>query len=220
MILPSLPSLTIAALLATAVSFAQPVPGPNTIKNPQRYFQGIDQRAVGLLDKGELSNLMTNYGIIADFHLGTPALHWPRNGTDVQHYGFGVDLILIADGYVVSSIYDPSSASLDFGWEAAEGNWFNANRTPGNTAGDGVTAFLAFSDIRETWPVENGTSFWPGWYRQNLDNPGYYVDGEFVSDRDVYGRLRDDYGMGLTVEQTASLTAGLTARTSSSSASG
>jgi len=190
-------------LIISSAGLAQPVPGPNTIKNPARYFQGIDQRGVGLLDKGELSNLLTNYGIIADFHLGTPALHWPRSGTDVQHYGFGVDLILLAGDSVISSIYDPSSASLDFGWEAAEGNYFNPTRTPGNTAGDGLTPFLAFSDIRDTWPIEDGSAFWPGWYRENLDNPGYYVEGEFVSDRDVYGKIRDDKGMGLTVEQTA-----------------
>ena len=177
--------------------------GIHSLKNPERYFQGIDERGVGLMDKGELANLVTNYGIIADFHLGTPALHWPREGTDVQHYGFGVDLILLAGGEVISSIYDPSSAALDFGWEAYEGNWFNPNRSDANTAGDGITPFLSFSDNRETWPLENGVSTWPGYYRENLENPGYFVDGEFVSDRDCYSVLRDDYGMGLIVEQTA-----------------
>lgn len=194
-----MPLILIFLLLFSTASLA----GTVNFKNQARYFQGIDERAVGLLDKGQLSNMVTNYGIISDFHLGTPALHWPREGSDVQHYGFGVDLILIADGQVISSIYDPSSASLDFGWEAAEGNYFNPTRTPANTAGDGVTPFLAFSDIRDTWPIVDGNPAWPGQYRENLENPGDFVEGEFVSDRDIFGVLRDDYNMGLIVKQTA-----------------
>ena len=181
-------------------------PGEHKLKDPARYLQGIDDRAVGLLDKGNLSNLITNYGILADFHLGNPALHWPREGSDVQHYGFGVNLILIVDGQVVSSIYDQSSAQLDFGWEAfdgSNGNLFNSERNEYNTAGDGVTPFLAFSDIRQTWPTSGGLAYWPGYFRENLVNPGIFVEGEFVSDRDIFGAFRDDYGLGLEVEQTA-----------------
>ena len=183
-----------------------PLPGQHNLKDPQRYFQGINDRGVGLLDKGELSNLATNYGILADYHLGAPSLHWPRNGSDVQHYGFGVNFILAVDGQVVSSIYDQSSAVLDFGWEALDdgsGLLFNSTRNPYNTAGDGVTPFLALSDIRETWPVIGGVSTWPGHYRENLENPGLFVEGEFVSDRDIFSVFRDDYDMGLIVEQTA-----------------
>ena len=190
----------------------RPLPGPHRLKDPDRYFRppgiaSVNDRAVGLLDKGELSNsFLTNYGILSDFHLGTPALHWPRAGSDVQHYGFGVDLILVADGKVVSSVYDPSSPVLDFGWEAyngSNGNFFNSTRSPYNTAGDGLTPFLAFSDIRDTWPVSGGVPFWPGYYRQNLENPGLYVAGEFVSDRDVFAVVRDDENMGLVIKQTA-----------------
>lgn len=198
-------SIFIAVLSIPGSGMSQYLPGvsEHNLKDPVRYFQGIDERNIGLLDKGELSNMVTNYGLLADFHNGTPALHWPRSGTDVQHYGFGLSLILIADGTVISSIYDPSSATLDFDWEAADGNWFNPTRIPSNTAGDGVTPFMAFSDIRDTWPIDNGVPFWPGDYRENLENPGLFAAGEFVSDRDVFGVLSDDLGMGLTVEQTA-----------------
>jgi len=79
-----MPIILISILLFSSFSFA----GTINLKNAPRYFQGIDERAIGLLDKGQLSNMVTNYGIISDFHLGTPALHWPRNGSDVQHYGF------------------------------------------------------------------------------------------------------------------------------------
>ncbi len=195
----------------TLIARDAPQPGPHVLKDPQKYFrldgtQTVDDRAVGLLDKGELSNLLTNYGIIADFHLGTPALHWPRDGADVQHYGFGVDLIMVADGKVISSIYDPSSSQLDFGWEAMDGSagtYYNAQRLPSNTASDGVTPFMASSDSRDTWPVVGGGATWPGYFRENLENPGQYIEGEFVSDRDIYGVFRDDYDMGLVVKQTA-----------------
>jgi hypothetical protein len=188
-----------------------PLPGKHTLKDPERFFRpagpnSLSDRAVGLLDKGELSNLLTNYGILSDFHLGTPALHWPRAGSDVQHYGFGLDLLLVADGQVASSVYDPSSPELDFGWEAMDGslgNYFNSTRTPYNTAGDGLTPFLAFSDVRDTWPVISGTPTWPGYYRQNPTNPNQTIPGEFVSDRDVFGVVRDDHNMGLVVKQTA-----------------
>lgn len=204
--------LLLSALIpAVLLAQSPPMPAPHALKDPQRYFrldgtEAVDDRAVGLLDKGELSDLITNYGILSDFHLGTPALHWPRNGSDVQHYGFGVDLILVADGQVISSIYDPSSAQLNFGWEAMDnspGTYYNANRNPFNTAGDGVTPLLSSSDNRETWPVIDGSPAWPGYFRENLDNPGQFVAGEFVSDRDIYGVLRDDCNMGLVVEQTA-----------------
>jgi len=195
----------------TLIAREAPQPGPHVLKDPQKYFrldgtETVDDRAVGLLDKGELSDLLTNYGIIADFHLGTPALHWPRDGADVQHYGFGVNLIMVADGKVISSIYDPSSSQLDFGWEAMDGSagtYYNAQRLPSNTASDGVTPFMASSDSRDTWPVIGGGATWPGYFRENLENPGFYVEGEFVSDRDIYGVFRDDYDMGLVVKQTA-----------------
>lgn len=189
----------------------QPLPSPHVLKDPDRVFRpygpdAISDRGVGLLDKGELSNLIFNYGILSDFHLGTPALHWPREGEDVQHYGFGVNLILVADGQVISSIYDQSSGILDFGWEAADGSYglyFNDTRTDYNTASDGLTPFLAFSDVRDTWPVIDGVPTWPGYWRENLESPGQFVEGEFVSDRDIFGVLQDDYGMGLTIKQTA-----------------
>ncbi|RJP76700.1 MAG: hypothetical protein C4524_09525 [Candidatus Zixiibacteriota bacterium] len=206
-------NLLFLCLLPAAVLAQPPAKiGPHALKDPDRYFrpdgiEALSDRAVGLLDKGQVGDLVTNYGILADFHLGAPALHWPRNGSDVQHYGFGVGLILVADGTVISSIYDPSSAALDFGWEAADGSagtHYNATRTPANTAGDGVTPFLAFSDIRDTWPLVNGQPAWPGDFRLNLeDSLQGQVAGEFVSDRDVFAVVRDDYGLGLVLEQTA-----------------
>ncbi len=186
------------------------MPSPHVLKNPDPVFrpdgvQGVSDRAIGLMDKGDLSNLLFNYGILSDFHLGTPALHWPREGEDVQHYGFGVNLIFVADGLVISSIYDQSSGILDFGWDAADGSsglYYNDNRTDYNTASDGVTPFLAFSDVRDTWPLLGGIPTWPGYFREDLNAPGEIIEGEFVSDRDIFSVLQDDYGLGLVIRQT------------------
>jgi hypothetical protein len=183
--------------------------GPHEIKNKDwltRQGAAIDDRAVGLLDKGELSNLITNFGIISDFHSGSPAFRWPRESEDVQQYGFGVGLLVLADGVLIASVHDPSSPVLDYGWEAYEGSLggvFNDDRTSENTAADEVTPFLAFSDRTATWPHNGGQPFWPGPFRKDLNDPSQEVEGEFTSDRDVYAVLQDVRGVGLRVEQVA-----------------
>ncbi|HEX04508.1 MAG TPA: hypothetical protein ENH10_05045, partial [Bacteroidetes bacterium] len=183
--------------------------GPHEIKSRDwltRRGAAVDDRAVGLLDKGELSNLITNFGIISNFHSGSPALRWPRDSEDVQQYGFGVGLVVAADGVLIFSVDDPSSNVLDYGWEASDGSLgglFNDDRNSDNTAGDDVTPFLASSDRTATWPVDDGEAFWPGPFREDLGNPGQEVTGEFTSDRDVYGVLEDVRGVGLRVEQLA-----------------
>ncbi len=199
-------------LFIPALLFAQDKQkaGLHYLKDPDRWFRpdginSVSDRALGLADKGELSNIFTNYGVLSNFHLGSPALHWPRSGSDVQHYGFGVSFMMIADDNIITSVYDQSSAALDFGWEACDGSlglYYNDVRNDFNTAGDGITPFMAFSDMRDTWPIINGTPTWPGYYRDNLQNPGNSVPGEFTSDRDIFCVLQDDYGMGLRVDQT------------------
>jgi len=169
-----------------------------------RSISSVNDRAIGLLDKGQLGNMISNIGIVSDQHFGTPAFHWPREGESVQQYGFGVSFLLLADGQLMSSIYDPSSASTDFTWEAYDGSnglYFNENRTDENTSTDGTTPFLASSDRRSTWPTDNGVPTWPGLFRTDLAHPENVVDGEFTSDRDVYAVLQDKRGLNLRVEQ-------------------
>lgn len=196
------------ALFAGTAAFSA-APGEHEIKDQdalKRFGAVVDDRGIGLLDKGELANMITNIGIISDFHFGTPALHWPRNGEDVQHYGFGVGLVVVADGQVVASVHDPDSPLLDYGWEAEDGSLgglFNDIRSEDNTAADEVTPFLAFSDRPATWPVVGGEPTWPGPFRRDLANPAQEVPGEFTSDRDIYSVFRDKRDVGLRVEQIA-----------------
>jgi len=182
-------------------------PGPHVIKAEElfeRNTASVADRGVGLLDKGQLSDLITNFGILADYHFGTPSLHWPRNGTEVQHYGFGVNLMLLVDGTFLSSIYDQSSASTDYDFEAQDGslgNLFNDERNEENTASDEITPLLASSDRTATWPVVDGEATWPGPFRESLTTPGEEVEGEFTSDRDVYSVFEDKRGKNIRIEQ-------------------
>ncbi len=197
----------LAMTVIAAAAAPDQTPGPHEIKMKDllvRHGAAVGDRAVGLLDKGQLSNLISNFGVISNFHFGTPALKWPRNSTDVQYYGFGVGLLVLADGVLMSSIYDPSAASVDYTWEAADGSsglHFNDQRTEENSASDEITPLMASSDRRATWPVIGGEPTWPGPFREDLDNPGVEVAGEFASDRDVYGVIQDTRGVGLRVEQ-------------------
>ncbi|MFH0882959.1 MAG: hypothetical protein V2A56_08230, partial [bacterium] len=199
----------ILVFLSTRVGAAEnPLkPGNHVIKAEKlfdRSVASVNDRGVGLLDKGQLANLISNFGILSDFHFGTPALHWPRNGTEVQHYGFGVSVLMIVDGDVLSSIYDPSSASTDFSWEAADGSlglYFNDVRDEENTAADEITPLLASSDRPSTWPTVGGVPTWPGPFRASLTDPTQQVPGEFASDRDIYSVITDKLGKHIRVEQ-------------------
>jgi len=183
--------------------------GPHEIKSKESLLRNgaaVDDRAMGLLDKGEFTNLITNFGIISSFHIGAPAFRWPRESEDVQQYGFGVGLVVLADTTVIASVHDPSSQVLDYGWEAQDGSMgglFNDDRSDENTAGDEVTPFLAFSDRTATWPRDGGQPFWPGPFRTDLKDPAQKVVGEYTSDRDIYAVLQDMRGVGLRVEQIA-----------------
>lgn len=155
-------------------------------------------RGVGVITKGELTNVIGNFGLLSDFHFFTPALHWPSAGSEVQHYGFGIQFIVATQGNVIKSVADPRSELEEFDWEAADdskGNLFSDERSDANTASDG-TPYLAHSDLRSTWPLNTGGDpFWPGPFRTDIDpsSPsfGQEVTGEFTSDRDVLG-LYDD----------------------------
>ncbi|MFQ6104574.1 MAG: hypothetical protein ACE5OP_09820 [Candidatus Glassbacteria bacterium] len=155
-------------------------------------------RGVGVIIKGELSNVTGNFGLLSDFHYFAPALHWPSNGDDTQQYGFGVEFIVATRGNVIKSVSDPRSELEEFDWEARDGSkgtLFSDKREESNTASDG-TPYLAHSDLRSTWPLDAfGDPYWPGPFRIDIDpgSPTYGqpVTGEFTSDRDIIGIFDD-----------------------------
>ncbi|MEJ2636044.1 MAG: hypothetical protein P8184_12225 [Calditrichia bacterium] len=162
-------------------------------------------RGVGILDRGELTNVTGNFGVLSNFHLFSPAFHWPSWADDTHQYCFGMELLVGVKGDVITSIHDPNTVAENFDWEAQDGslgNLFSGNLT----ASDG-TPLLAGSDNMESWPQNSqGKPFWPGQFRQDPQT-GRQVPGEFVSERDIYSEYTDQNNIngsyGLKVRQTA-----------------
>ncbi|RMH73849.1 MAG: hypothetical protein D6675_01485 [Gemmatimonadetes bacterium] len=158
-------------------------------------------QAVGIQDRGRVQNVFSNFGILSNLHLFTPAVHFPNTDVFVQQYSAGVNFLVGVKGDVISSVFNPQDFVRNYEWQPASRNLFSGDRT----ASDG-TPLLASSDDELTWPRDaSDQPFWPGRYR--LDEEGTPVAGEFVSERDIYavftdqGNERGSYG--LEVELTA-----------------
>ncbi len=164
---------------------------------------GKVDRGVGILDRGEIANVTGNFGVLSNFHLFSPALHWPSWADDRHQYCFGMQLMVGYNGDVVTSVHDPATVAENFDWEAQDGSY--GNLYSGNvTASDG-TPILASSDNQDTWPQNNkGEPFWPGPFRYDPVTGGQ-KENEFVSERDVYGIFTDQNNQngsyGLVVKQ-------------------
>jgi len=174
-------------------------------------LMGEGDRGAGVVDKGDISNVHGNFGLVSDFHFFAPAMQWPANSSDVQQYGFGILFFVAAGGNVITSYSDPTTQVETFDWEARDdsrGELFSSTRTDNNTASDG-TPFLAHSDIRDTWPGYGSDPYWPGPFRINIDSTsasyGEQVEGEFTSDRDIFCIFNDEDNrnapLGISVTQ-------------------
>lgn len=166
---------------------------------------GKADRGVGILDRGELANVTGNFGVISNFHLFSPAFHWPSWVDDTHQYCFGLQLMVGVKGDVVTSIHDPATVAENFDWEATDGSF--GNLFSGNVSASDGTPILASSDNRNTWPVDSKDNlFWPGPFRYDPATGGE-KSGEFVSERDIYAEFNDQNNIngtyGLEVRQKA-----------------
>ena len=60
-------------------------------------------KAIGVSDKGELSNVCSNFGLLANLHYFTPAFHW-QNSAPFQHqYCPGLGILAARNGTVIES---------------------------------------------------------------------------------------------------------------------
>ncbi len=175
----------------------------NRPKASLKKVTGKADRGVGILDRGEISNVTGNFGVLSNFHLFAPAMHWPSWVDDTHQYCFGLELLVGINGDVVTSIHDPATVAENFDWEAKDGSF--GNLFSGNiTASDG-TPILASSDNRETWPIDNNEEpFWPGPFRFDPASD-QEIEGEFISERDIYAEFTDQNNInspyGLHVNQ-------------------
>jgi hypothetical protein len=181
-----------------------------------------EERGIGVMDKGQVINYLGNYGILSNFHeYFNEAIRWPAAAGETVHYCFGLGLIVAVDGNVITSVVGATADKYD--WVPKDGSRGQ------NFSGDVIsvgdeTPFLAQSDNPETWPegyfINNGIwvetpgeRHWPGKFRINIDetspNFGEEVEGEFVSDRDIYSVFDDSDNshpngpIGIEVEATA-----------------
>ncbi len=166
---------------------------------------GKADRGVGILDRGELANVTGNFGVLSNFHLFSPALHWPSWVDDTHQYCFGMELLVGINGDVVTSIHDPATVAENYDWEARDGS-LGELFSGDITVSDG-TPVLASSDNADTWPRDEiDQSFWPGPFRFD-PNTGQERSGEFTSERDIYAEFTDQNNQkgsyGLLVKQKA-----------------
>ncbi len=182
---------------------------------------GFSEKAVGVMDKGQLQNNTSNFGDLASFHVWfTNAAHWPRTAESNRQYAFGLGLVVaVNDTNVIETVTQSQTKAQD--WlppDDAAGRHYSGEIT----AVSDQTPFQASSDFRETWPYgyyeENGRwittteRIWPGHFRMDVNNlnfPDTLVEreNEFTSDRDIFCIYNDDYNsrsrVGIKVEQTA-----------------
>lgn len=183
----------------------------------------IEERGVGIMNKGQVANYLGNYGVLSNFHeYFNESIRWPAAAGETVHYCFGLGLIVAVKGNVITSVVGATADKYD---------WVPKDGSRGQNFSGDVTApppdetpFLAMSDNPETWPEgyfnESGSwtetpgeRHWPGKFRINIDpaspNYGEEVEGEFVSDRDIYAVFDDNDNshpegkIGIEVEQTA-----------------
>jgi hypothetical protein len=163
--------------------------------------QSSPDRAVGILDKGELSTVTSNFGLLSEYHFFAPAMHWPATATDLQQSCFGLGFFVARQDNVVESFSNPTYKD----WQPKDGSYgglFSGNKT----TSDG-TPLMASSDDEETWPRDAfGDRFWPGPYRRNPET-GQPDSGRFTSDRDLFCIFDDKYNqkppLGLDVHQSS-----------------
>ncbi|MFQ6604052.1 MAG: hypothetical protein ACE5D8_00715 [Fidelibacterota bacterium] len=190
---------------------------------------GFNEKAVGVLDKGQLQNFTGNLGDLANFHLWFQnAGHWPRSAREDRQYAFGLGLLVgVAENNVIETVSQAQTRVID---------WLPPDNIAGReysgdiTSASDETPFQASSDFYETWPFgyfdENGIwvdteeRIWPGFFRVDINAVddsvlAQHPDSrllpervdEFTSDRDVYCTYNDNYNprgsVGLEVAQTA-----------------
>ncbi len=190
---------------------------------PMHKVMSNEERGLGVMDKGQVANYLGNYGVLSNFHeYFNEAIRWPAAAGDQTHYCFGLGLIVASKGNVITSVIGAGTDKYDWSpKDGSRGQIFSGDVT---VPPPDETPFLAMSDNPETWPEgyfnESGSwistpgeRHWPGKFRLNIDetSPDYgkQVQGEFVSDRDIYSVFDDQDNsnpagpLGIEVEETA-----------------
>jgi len=197
------------------------MPKPLSVKKPTAR---IDE-AIGVMTKGQLCNLTMNYGQISDTRLEDVG-NAPTDDFFNFRYPKTKPYRSMCDDFAIFFATEKNSKNGDNGnfidGYTANGNedWLAKDGSLGATHYDGegdypmikyvdgTTPYLAHGDLVQTWPLDkSGNPFWPGYFRRNPAT-GQVFEGEFASDRDVYGVFTDANNrqgnvIGIEVEQMA-----------------
>ena len=149
-------------------------------------------KALGISDKGELSNVISNFGLVSYHHYFTPACHWPNPAPFPQQYCVGLGFCAARNDTVIES-FDHITPE----WAPLEGSY--GTLYSGEVLAPDGTPIVATSDNIETWPWVGGERVWPGPFRR--DSLGQEVEGEFTSDQDLFFIYNDQDIFGLQVDQ-------------------
>jgi hypothetical protein len=149
-------------------------------------------KAVGISDKGEVSNVTSNFGLLSYHHYFTPACHWNNAAPFAQQYCVGFGFCAARCDTVIES-FDHTTPE----WAPLEGSY--GTLYSGEVTSSDGTPIVATSDNIETWPWVGGERVWPGPYRR--DSLGQEVEGEFTSDQDLFFVFNDQDIFGLQVDQ-------------------
>jgi len=199
------------------------IPGRSSFKS-----FGFSEKAVGVMDKGQLQNNTSNFGDLSNFHVWfTNAGHWPRTADEDRQYIYGLGLaVAINEHNVIETVSQAMSKVVD--WlppDYAAGRHYSGDIR----AESDDTPFQASSDFLETWPygyyddgvwVSSDERYWPGYFRVDVGNldeetlnehPDSYLlpdrENEFTSDRDIFCIYNDDNNsqgaVGIEVEQSS-----------------
>lgn len=182
-----------------------------------------EERGIGIMDKGQVINYLGNYGVLSNFHeYFNEAIRWPSAAGPQTHYCFGLGLIVASKGNVITSVVGAATDKYD--WVPKDGSRGQIFSGDVITPPPDETPFLAMSDNPDTWPEgyfddfgnwigTPGERHWPGKFRINIDESstdfGKQVEGEFVSDRDIYSVFDDKINsnpngpLGIEVEEMA-----------------
>ncbi len=197
-----------------------------TSEIPQRFLKAhaaSTERGLGVQDKGQVSNYIGNYGVISNYQeYWNDALHWPASAGTERQYCFGIGLVVATKGNVITSLLKGVGDIPE--WSPKEGSRGKLFSGDVKVTSSDETPFLACSDNPQTWPQgffdknknwvsTPGVRHWPGHFRIDIDSAsptyGKEIDGEFVSDRDIYSIFDDKNNsnpqgvVGIEVEQTA-----------------
>lgn len=200
--------------------------GMKTTEIPARFLKArtsSTERGLGIQDKGQISNYIGNYGVISNYQeYWNDAFHWPSGANTERQYSFGLGLVVASKGNVITSLLRGVGDIPE--WSPKEGSRGKLFSGEVKVSSSDETPFLASSDNMLTWPQgyfdanknwvsTPGKRYWPGHFRIDIDPSsstfGKEVNGEFISDRDIYAIYDDKNNsnplgiVGVEVEQTA-----------------